>query len=97
MIGARVFPRVRRLNPSMFRPHWPAIRDVKRSSVVLNRGCPGIVSYFGVHGMTKELQRSAKNRPSSQFFHTKRCEVDFASDCTVEPRCNDILDITIQP
>jgi len=50
--------------------------------------------------MTKELQRGAKNRSGSQFFHTKRGEADFASDCTVERRYNnlrfsDILDIPL--
>jgi hypothetical protein len=66
MIGARVFPRVRldwiddaggkaesvRVSSTLA----SYSRGVKRSSVVLNRGCPGIVGYFGVHGMTKEVQ-----------------------------------------
>lgn len=35
-------------------------RDVKRSSVIYcNGGCPGIVSYLGVHGMNKGATASA--------------------------------------
>ena len=57
------------------------------SSVALlycNGGCPGIVSYFGVHGITKELQRQRQKRRGWSvltIFSHEKGEAVFASDC----------------
>jgi hypothetical protein len=47
-----------RLNPSMFLSTLASSYIYMSSAALLycNGGCPGVVSYFGVHEMTKELQ-----------------------------------------